>query len=86
MVRSLTNRRFTHGHVAQMKFILPEVIEKIKDDLITINPSAVVNEGDVKSGSANIGLWNIFRKRLLDFFEAHPEVLTVLLPVYIVFG
>ncbi|VFQ59703.1 unnamed protein product [Cuscuta campestris] len=85
-VETLTDRTFTHSHVAQMKFILPEAIELTKvllqdestlcmksDLVITLNPNAVVGEGKVKSGNANLELSNIFRKRLLDYLEAHPE-------------
>lgn len=80
-------RRFTHGHLAQLKFILPEaiVINKIlvfdertscmKPDLrITINRDAV--ESDAKSLSECGSMWlrKLFRARLRDFCKSHPEV------------
>ncbi|XP_031096614.1 CDT1-like protein a, chloroplastic [Ipomoea triloba] len=80
-IEFLTDRRFSHGHLAQLKFILPEAIEVtkiivhdertsfMKPDLhITLNASAV---GDNGSGILELG--KVFRARLLDFFKSHPE-------------
>ncbi|XP_031113573.1 CDT1-like protein a, chloroplastic [Ipomoea triloba] len=85
-IECLTDRRFSHSHLAQLKFILPEAIEVtkilvhdertscMKPDLrITLNASAVGDNGKVKSGSGNLELRKVFRARLLDFFKSHPE-------------
>ncbi|CAL5432731.1 unnamed protein product [Camellia sinensis] len=81
----LTNRRFSYGHLAQLKFILPEVIEikKIlvhdektscmKPDLhVTLNVDAIKNERK-PNASGNSHMRKVFHARLLDFFKAHPK-------------
>lgn len=51
----------------------------MKPDLrITLNASAVVDNGKIKSGGGNLELRKVFRARLLNFFKAHPEVCTFL--------
>ncbi|XP_051142030.1 CDT1-like protein a, chloroplastic [Andrographis paniculata] len=83
-VEKLTDRRFTHGHLAQLKFIMPEaiVVEKVlrhdertacmKPDLrITLNVDAI--DGQSTSSSKTLQLRKVFRNRLLDFFKSHPE-------------
>ncbi|XP_057966065.1 CDT1-like protein a, chloroplastic isoform X2 [Malania oleifera] len=85
-VECLTDRRFSYGHLAQLKFILPEAIgiKKIlmldeqtkcmKPDLhITLNADAIENEENLKLHSGNLQLRKVFRSRLLDFCKAHPE-------------
>ncbi|XP_058197100.1 CDT1-like protein a, chloroplastic [Rhododendron vialii] len=85
-VEFLTDRRFSYAHLAQLKFILPEVIEMkkvlvhdertscMKPDLhIAMNVDAIKNEGKLKSASGNSYMRKIFHSRLLDFFKAHPE-------------
>ncbi|KAL5561863.1 hypothetical protein UlMin_031610 [Ulmus minor] len=86
-IELLTNRRFTHSHLAQLKFILPEVIEIkktnvhdeqtscMKPDLhITLNYEAIENDGRFKSkGSRTMKLRRVFRSRLSDFLRAQPE-------------
>lgn len=80
-------RRFTHAHLAQLKFILPEavVIEKIlvldernscmKPDLhVTIDPAAVESAAKGLPQSGNVSLRRMFRDRLRDFCKSHPEV------------
>lgn len=80
-------RRFTHGNLAQLKFILPEAIaiKKIlvfdertscmKPDLhVTINPDAVEVDAKLPSESETMSLRKFFRARLRDFWESHPEV------------
>ncbi|WOG87184.1 hypothetical protein DCAR_0206407 [Daucus carota subsp. sativus] len=85
----LTDRRFSHGQLAQLKFIFPEAIEieKIlmrdertccmKPDLhVTLNFDAIESDGKSKSSSSNSGsllLRKAFRARLFKFLEAHPE-------------
>ncbi|KAF5936725.1 hypothetical protein HYC85_024231 [Camellia sinensis] len=81
----LTDRRFSYGHLAQLKFILPEVIEikKIlvhdektscmKLDLhVTLNVDAIKNERK-PNASGNSHMRKVFHARLLDFFKAHPK-------------
>ncbi|GMP90687.1 hypothetical protein CsSME_00041694 [Camellia sinensis var. sinensis] len=85
-VECLTDRRFSYGHLAQLKFILPEVIEIkkvlvhdertccMKPDLhVTMNVDAIKNEGMLKLASGNSHMRKVFHGRLLDFFKAHPE-------------
>lgn len=80
-------RRFTYGHLAQLKFILPDVIEIkktlifdertscMKPDLhITMNLDALENSGKLKSENGNLYLRRVFRSRLADFSRSHPEV------------
>ncbi|KAL7002275.1 CDT1-like protein a, chloroplastic [Sarracenia purpurea var. burkii] len=80
-------RRFSYGHLAQLKFILPEVFEIkrvlvhdkrtscMKPDLhVTMNADAIKNEGKLKSTTGNSNMRKVFRCRLLDFFIAHPEL------------
>lgn len=83
-------RRFSHGHLAQLKFIFPEAIEieKIlirdertccmKPDLhVSLNFDAIESNEKSKSSSSNSGsllLRKAFRARLFKFFEAHPKV------------
>ncbi|KAF5943725.1 hypothetical protein HYC85_017802 [Camellia sinensis] len=83
----LVGERFSHGHLAQLKFILPEVIEIkkvlvhdertccMKPDLhVTMNVDAIKNEGMLKLASGNSHMRKVFQGRLLDFFKAHHEV------------
>jgi len=80
-------RRFTHGHLAQLQYILPEaiVLKKflvhdertccMKPDIhISLNPEGV--ESDVKGHPQRrrVSLKKLFQSRLRDFFESHPEV------------
>ncbi|GFP96827.1 cdt1-like protein a chloroplastic [Phtheirospermum japonicum] len=85
-IETLTDRRFTYNHLAQLKFIMPEVIELekylrhdertgcMKPDLrITLNAEAIKNECKSKSLSGNLQMRKVFRARLLNFFKSHPE-------------
>ncbi|KAL8467750.1 hypothetical protein ACS0TY_031117 [Phlomoides rotata] len=85
-IETLTDRRFTYNHLAQLKFIMPEaiVLEKVlqydertccmKPDLrITINVEAVETKGKLRSHTGNLLLRKVFRSRVLDFFKSHPE-------------
>ncbi|KAK4281258.1 hypothetical protein QN277_012777 [Acacia crassicarpa] len=81
-IECLTDRRFTHSHLAQLKYIFPEalVVKKVlrfdertscmKPDLhLTLNPdSMLLSEG------GSVSLRKLFRTRLRDFYESHPEV------------
>ncbi|CAL2280599.1 unnamed protein product [Prunus armeniaca] len=87
-IEYLTERRFTYGHLAQLKFVLPEVIEikkllvwdertcRRKPDLhVSMNIVAVENNGMLKSqgGGAIMHLRKAFWKRLADISKSHPE-------------
>ncbi|XP_061366952.1 CDT1-like protein b [Gastrolobium bilobum] len=81
-VECLTDRRFTHSHLAKLKFILPEAIvvkrllvfdegtSCMKPDLhVTIDLDALESDRDCGS----VPLRKLFRSRLRDFCESHPE-------------
>ncbi|XP_024031491.1 CDT1-like protein a, chloroplastic [Morus notabilis] len=85
-VEYFTDRRFTYRHLAQLKFILPEVIEIkrtlvfnertscMKPDLhITMNLEAIENDGKSKSEGGNLYLRRVFQSRLAEFSRSHPE-------------
>ncbi|XWS31443.1 hypothetical protein CRYUN_Cryun23aG0076300 [Craigia yunnanensis] len=85
-IECLTDRRFSYGHLAQLKHILPEAIE-IKRMLIfdertscmkpDLGVSIIVDAIDCgdKPGSEtkNLNLRRVFRVRLADYLKAHPE-------------
>ncbi|KAK4380718.1 hypothetical protein RND71_002580 [Anisodus tanguticus] len=85
-VESLTDKRFSYSHLAQLKFILPEAIEVKKifkhdersscmepDLYITLNANAIDNSEKWKSNNSSVLLRKVFRSRLLNFFKSHPE-------------
>ncbi|XP_058208425.1 CDT1-like protein a, chloroplastic isoform X2 [Rhododendron vialii] len=85
-IEYLTDRRFSYAHLAQLKFLLPNVIEIkkvlihdeqtscMKPDLhVTLNVYAIKDEEQLKPTSWNSQMRNVFHARLLDFFKAHPE-------------
>ncbi|KAH6828627.1 hypothetical protein C2S53_006625 [Perilla frutescens var. hirtella] len=85
-IETLTERRFTYSHLAQLKFLMPEaiVLEKylqhdertscMKPDLrITLDAEAIKSKGKSNSHSGNLKLRKVFRSRLVDFFKSHPE-------------
>lgn len=80
-------RRFTYEHLAQLKYILPEVIviKKVllrdevtccmKPDLhVTLQVDAIVNSEKGKEDGGHSALRRIFRERLANFSKEHPEV------------
>ncbi|XP_078429273.1 CDT1-like protein a, chloroplastic [Wolffia australiana] len=82
-VESLTNRRFSHGHLAQLKYIIPEAIclrkilthdettSFVRPDLqITLQIEAF--DKDEQKGNGYQKLTQIFRSRLVDFINEHP--------------
>ncbi|XP_030933856.1 CDT1-like protein b [Quercus lobata] len=86
-IECLTDRRFTHRHLAQLKFILRDAIEIkrvlvfdegtscMKPDLhVSINVDAVDNNGKLKSESGNMHLRKVLRSWLVDFSKSFPEV------------
>ncbi|KAL6516163.1 hypothetical protein OROGR_019468 [Orobanche gracilis] len=85
-IEILTDRRFTYSHLAQLKYLMPEVImvEKVqrhdertscmKPDLrITLNVKAVEIHSKSESLSCNLQMRKVFHRRILDFFKFHPE-------------
>ncbi|CAD6340255.1 unnamed protein product [Miscanthus lutarioriparius] len=85
-IQHLTERRFTHSHLAQLKYIMPEaiVINKIllRDDTtccmypdlqVNLIVSAVENVVKQKGETAYLALRRIFRQRLVEFYREHPE-------------
>ncbi|XP_014511088.1 CDT1-like protein a, chloroplastic [Vigna radiata var. radiata] len=86
-IESLTDRRFTHGHLAQLKYILPEaiVLKKflvhdertccMKPDIhISLNPEAVESDAKGHPQRRRVSLKKLFQSRVRDFLESHPEV------------
>lgn len=84
-------RRFSYGHLAQLKYVLPEAIsvEKIlirdertlciKPDLqVALQLDAFDNSGKGKMDSGYSILKKMFHARILEFFKTHPEVPTSL--------
>ncbi|XWS46956.1 hypothetical protein CRYUN_Cryun14cG0112300 [Craigia yunnanensis] len=85
-IECLTDRRFSYGHLAQLKHILPEAIE-IKRMLIfdertscmkpDLHVSIIVDAIDCgdksKSATKNLNLRRAFQARLADYLKAHPE-------------
>ncbi|GAB4841599.1 hypothetical protein Ancab_022313 [Ancistrocladus abbreviatus] len=85
-VESLTDRRFTVNHLAQLTHILPEAIkiEKIRvrdeetncmkeDFLISLDVDAIK---DTENGKGFVGfpqLKKVFRARIMQYYENHPE-------------
>jgi len=79
-------RRFTHQHLAQLKFLLPELgVRRVllpddetrcmKYDLhLTLNVNTTINTKKRKRGSKFSPLKDCFISRLLQFLRAHPEV------------
>ncbi|KAL4557442.1 hypothetical protein LXL04_035619 [Taraxacum kok-saghyz] len=85
-VEKLTDRRFTHKHLAQLKFIFPEGIETrkillrddvtscIKPDLdVTFNFSVIQNDEMLESGNRNLQMGKLFRSRLVSYYKSNPE-------------
>ncbi|CAN8247600.1 unnamed protein product [Cochlearia groenlandica] len=85
-IEHLTERRFCHNHLAQIKHILPEAIEIkrvlihdettccMKPDLhVMLNADAVTYDEKSKSENKKIALRKVFRARLAEFVKAHPQ-------------
>ncbi|XP_043717849.1 CDT1-like protein a, chloroplastic [Telopea speciosissima] len=82
-VEVLTKRKFSYCHLAQIKYILPEAvkIEKIlvhdektlcmkPDFKISLLLDALPAHPDQ---AASMAMWQVFRARLLDFYDTHPK-------------
>ncbi|XP_021720252.1 CDT1-like protein a, chloroplastic [Chenopodium quinoa] len=85
-IESLTERRFTLHHLAQLKHIMPEVIvvKKIRvqdretncmkeDLLVSLEVDAVATDDNVKGGGGFSHLKGIFQSRLTHYFRTHDE-------------
>uniref|UniRef100_A0A803M9V6 CDT1 Geminin-binding domain-containing protein n=1 Tax=Chenopodium quinoa TaxID=63459 RepID=A0A803M9V6_CHEQI len=85
-VESLTNRRFTLHHLAQLKHIMPEVImvKKIRvqdretncmkeDLLVSLDVNVVATDENVKGNGGFSQLKEIFQSRLTHYFRTHDE-------------
>ncbi|XP_042442241.1 CDT1-like protein a, chloroplastic [Zingiber officinale] len=85
-IQHLTERRFTHTHLAQLKYIIPEAItvKKVllhdettccmKPELqISLQVEAIEKNIKGKSESGYSILRAVFRERLLNFVKEHPE-------------
>ncbi|KAJ0967292.1 hypothetical protein J5N97_024209 [Dioscorea zingiberensis] len=85
-IQHLTERRFTYGHLAQLKYVLPEVIliKKVlvhdevsccmKPELQVSLQIDAVEENTKQNGESGYSLVRkVFRERLVDFSKAHPE-------------
>lgn len=78
-VESLTDRRFSYRHLAQLKYLLREAIEVkkilVKDDRTScMKPDLVVSlDFGVIQKDGNLRLRKLFRKRLVEFCKNNPE-------------
>ncbi|KAM0867696.1 hypothetical protein ACQ4PT_041812 [Festuca glaucescens] len=86
IIQKLTDRRFTYGNLAQLKYIMPEAfaINKIllrdestccmKPDLqVNLLVSAVKGSVMQKEETRYSALRRIFRQKVVDFFKNHPQ-------------
>ncbi|PWA43830.1 CDT1 Geminin-binding domain-like protein [Artemisia annua] len=84
-VESLTDRRFSYRHLAQLKYLLPEAIEVkkilvrddrtscMKPDLVVSLDFGVVRKDGKEVESGNLRLRKLFRMRLVEFCKNNPE-------------
>ncbi|XP_068646059.1 CDT1-like protein a, chloroplastic [Aristolochia californica] len=84
-IESLTERRFTYGHLAQIKYILQEELDVKKilvrdEKTLCMKPELHIKLqidplGKVKKDKSNgyLHLRKEFRARLLNFYRAHPK-------------
>ncbi|XVF80939.1 hypothetical protein PTKIN_Ptkin15bG0115900 [Pterospermum kingtungense] len=85
-IECLTDRRFSYGHLAQLKHVLPEAIEIkrivvfdertscMKPDLHVSIVVDAIEFGDMsESEFKNLNLRRVFRARLTEYLKAHPE-------------
>ncbi|CAL9107113.1 unnamed protein product [Musa textilis] len=86
MIQILAKRSFTCAHLAQSKYIMPEaiMIKKVllhdettccvKPELqITLHVDAVAENINGESGSKYSILTKLFRERIVDFYNGHPQ-------------
>ncbi|KAJ4972644.1 hypothetical protein NE237_005818 [Protea cynaroides] len=82
-VEMLTKRKFSYCHLAQIKYILPEAVQIEK--VLVHDGRTLCMKPDVKitllfdalpahpDQSASTAMRQVFRARLLDFFDTHPQ-------------
>lgn len=82
-VEVLTQRKFSYGHLARIKYLLPEAIQM--DKILVHDKKSLCMKPDMKIGvlfdvveghdeeSDFIALRQVFTSRLLDYFIKHPE-------------
>ncbi|KAI5591140.1 hypothetical protein BDE02_04G058500 [Populus trichocarpa] len=82
-VEVLTQRRFSYGHLARIKYLLPEAIQM--DTILVHDKKSLCMKPDMKIGvlfdvveghdeeSDFIALRQLFASRLVDYFIKHPE-------------
>ncbi|KAL2967665.1 hypothetical protein AAZX31_16G187700 [Glycine max] len=83
-VEVLSKRKFSHAHLAQMKYILPKsvCIDKVlvhdKKSLCMVTDMKITLKFEVvkdcSGESADLALRRYFKSKLIDFFDMHPEV------------
>ncbi|XP_011035404.1 PREDICTED: CDT1-like protein b [Populus euphratica] len=82
-VKVLTQRKFSYGHLARIKYLLPEAIQM--DKILVHDKKSLCMKPDIKIGvlfdvveghdeeSDFIALRQVFASRLVDYFIKHPE-------------
>ncbi|KAL9392266.1 hypothetical protein Peur_016186 [Populus x canadensis] len=82
-VEVLTQRKFSYGHLARIKYLLPEAIQM--DKILVHDKKSLCMKPDMKIGvlfdvveghdeeSDFIALRQVFASRLVDYFIKHPE-------------
>lgn len=82
-VEVLTQRKFSYGHLARIKYLLPEAIQM--DKILVHDKKSLCMKSDMKIGvlfdvveghdeeSDFIALRQVFASRLVDYFIKHPE-------------
>lgn len=82
-VEVLTQRKFSYGHLARIKYLLPEAIQM--DKILVHDKKSLCMKPDMKIGvlfdvveghdeeSDFIALRQVFTSRLVDYFIKHPE-------------
>lgn len=82
-VEVLTQRKFSYGHLARIKYLLPEAIQM--DKILVHDKKSLCMKSDMKIGvlfdvveghdeeSDFIALRQLFASRLVDYFIKHPE-------------
>ncbi|KAG6777236.1 hypothetical protein POTOM_017053 [Populus tomentosa] len=83
-VEVLTQRKFSYGHLARIKYLFPEAIQM--DKILVHDKKSLCMKPDMKIGvlfdvveghdeeSDFIALRQVFTSRLVDYFIKHPEV------------
>ncbi|KHN32532.1 CDT1-like protein a, chloroplastic [Glycine soja] len=82
-IEVLSKRKFSHAHLAQMKYILPKsvcidrVLVHDKKSLCMVPDMKITLKFEVvedcSGESADLALRRYFKSKLIDFFDMHPE-------------